>query len=304
MNDLSILFLQHGLERLLPHLPTLARPSIRLFETEGLGSAGSSRLGGLPDVSPVFRWPRLRDCHLSPKQAANSNLDTPLIFLGQLNWEQLKPYDIEGVLPLSGGALFFTGLEGGAYFATSIQEFYPYHFPLPGDLKYVLPRRLLRPQHEWTLPHYGFHGTIGGGDARKCFFDTLYPGIEFLVLTDSERKSYEQLRANLGQAGTHRHRLLGHPEYEQNPMRLELECQARGLDLNYKNYLTLYDPQASLTRQLKQQAIESKWRLALQLGHLCTLDGLWGDAGSYYFWSKQEELYTAMPRFVGTGQIG
>ncbi|BCM91424.1 hypothetical protein IAD21_03296 [Abditibacteriota bacterium] len=306
MNDLAVLFLQHGLERLLPHMPTLARPSIRLRETEEVGRAGYSRLGGLPDAYPDFRWPRFRDCQLSAQQAETLDLDTPLIFLGQLNWQQLKPFDTANALPTSGGALFFTGLGLGAgtYFVANLDEFAPRHFPLPEHLKYVLPRRLLYPQFEWTLPYYGFHGTIGGGDARKCFFDTLSPGIEFLVLSDAESKAYEQLRANLGQAGSSRHRVLGHPDYEQNPMRLDLECQTRGLVLNYKTYLELYDPQAPLTRQLKQQALDSKWRLAFQVGHFSTDEGLWGDGGTHYFWSKQEDLYSPVPRFIGSGQCG
>ena len=57
MTDISVLLFQHGLERLLPYLPTLARPSIRLIENESVGVAGDTRLGGLPDVLPHFRWP-------------------------------------------------------------------------------------------------------------------------------------------------------------------------------------------------------------------------------------------------------
>jgi hypothetical protein len=178
-----------------------------------------------------------------------------------------------------------------------------HHFPLPDDLRHVLPQRSLLPQFEWTLPRYALHGTIGGGDFQRCFFDTFSPAVEFLELSDTERKAYDAFRAQVTQSGPHRHRVLGHPEYEQNPVQLDLERQARGL-LSYENYLTLCDPQALLTRQLKRQALESQWRMVLQLAYLVGHQGLWSDAGTYYFWSKQSELQTAHPRFVGDVQFG
>lgn len=306
MNDLSVLFLHHGLEKLLPYLPLLARPSIRLFETEEVGDAGVSRLGGLPDVLPHFRWPRLRDCQSAPAGANDSDLYAPLVFLGQLNFAQLKPYDLENVLPASGGAIFFTGLGAGAghYFVATVNQFAPRHFPLPENVSHVLPRRVFHPQFEWTLPYYGYHGTIGGGDSRRCFFDTVSPAIEFLELSDVERKAYKALRGQAGQAGAHRHRVLGHADYEQNPLQLDLERRTRDLSLDSETYLSLCDPSAPLTRQLKRQTFESQWRLAFQLAHFITPDGLWEDGGTYYFWSKRNDLSASLPRFIGEAQFG
>ncbi len=306
MNELAVLCLQHGLERLLPYLPVLARPSIRLLETEVVGTAGASRLGGLPDVLPHFRWPRLRDCHLPAEQAESADLDEPLVFLGQLNWGQLKPYDFENVLPASGGAIFFTslGAAAGHYFVATVNQFSPHHFPLPQDLKHVLPRRVLQPQFAWTLPYYGYHGTIGGGDFQRCFFDTVSPAIEFLELSHVERKAYEGFRAQVMQTGTHPHRVLGHADYEQNPIQFDLERRTRGLSLDRETYLTLCDPTAPLTRQLKRQTFESQWRLAFQIGHFITEEGLWQDGGSYYFWSKRNDLSASLPHFIGDLQFG
>lgn len=306
MNDLSVLFLQHGLEKLLPYLPLLVRPSIRLVETEEIGAAGVSRLGGLPDILPHFRWPRLRDCPSAPEGAENADLDTPLIFLGQLNWAQLKPYDLENVLPASGGAIFFTGVGAGAghYFVATVNQFAPRHFPLPENLKYVLPRRVLQPQFEWTLPYYGYHGTIGGGDFQKCFFDVVSPAIEFMELSDAERKAYEGLRTQVRHLGIHCHRVLGHADYEQNPVQLDLERRTRGLSLDHETYISLCDPTLPLTRQLKRQTFESQWRLAFQLAHFITDDGLWSDGGTHYFWSKRSDLSASLPRFIGDAQFG
>lgn len=306
MNELAVLCLQHGLERLLPYLPLLARPSIRLLETEEMGNAGVSRLGGLPDVLPHFRWPRLRDCRGVPEGAQDTDLDVPLMFLGQLNWAQLKPFDLENVLPPTGGALFFTGQGEGAnhYFVATVNQFAQRHFPLPEELKHVLSRRVLQPHFEWTLPNYGYHGTIGGGDFQQCFFDTVSPAIEFLELSDAERKAYKGLKAQAGQPGAHRHRVLGHADYEQNPLQLDLERRTRGLLLDRETYLTLCDPTAPLTHQLKRQTFESQWRLAFQIGHFISEEGLWEDGGTYYFWSKRKDLVASLPRFIGDVQFG
>jgi len=307
MKDLALLFQAHGLGRLVPHLPTLARPSIRLLENEQSPNAvGCCRLGGLPDAPDGFVWPRVGDCLPSP-QLADVDLEAPLAFLGQLNWKQLKPFDLETVLPLSGGALFFVAFGAWAYHVVPVPEFSSRQALAPKNLQDVLPARILAPRIEWTLPYYGSHGTIGGGDYRNCFFDVLAPEAEFLELDEAEQGAYEEVRLQL-QAPSSRyvphHRVLGHPDYEQNPMRLELEEQARGLSLDYETYLTLCDPQAPLTEQLKQQALESDWQLAFQVACFCDHPDLWGDGGTYYFWSQTQELLLPNPRFVGDGQCG
>ncbi|RYX83047.1 DUF1963 domain-containing protein [bacterium] len=293
MTDLEPLFHHHGLQRLIPHLPQLARPSIRLLETEKTTDAGYSRLGGLPDTPADFTWPHSHD-----------SLDKPLIFLGQLNWGELKPHDIENILPSSGGVLFFVNPGNADSCVVPLAEFAPQPVAPPPDLAYILPVQHVRPHCEWTLPYYGFHGTIGGGDSRRCFFDVHWPEIEFFELTDAERNAYEQLIAGIAHPGHFRHRLLGHSDTIQNPMRLDLERQARGISLDYENYLTLCDPQAPLTRGLKQQALESDWQLAFQISSFCSHHELWGDGGTYYFWIKKNDLNSPSPRFICEGQCG
>jgi len=307
MNNIALLFQVNGLGRLVPHLPALARPSIRLLEEEECKVAtGCCRLGGLPDAPDGFAWPRVGDCLSSP-QTRDANLEAPLAFLGQLNWEQLKPYDIENVLPSSGGALFFTAFGVWVYLVVPIKEFGSQAVATPQNLQSILPARALMPEFEWTLPYYGTHGTIGGGDYRNCFFDVLSPEVEFLELDKAERDAYDEVRLRLQVPSSRyvpHHRVLGHPDYEQNPMRLELEEQARGLSLDYETYTTLCDPQAPLTTQLKQQALESNWQLAFQVACFCDHPDLWGDGGTYYFWSKAHELLLPHPRFIGDGQCG
>jgi len=307
MNNIASVLRAHDLERIVPHLPALARPSIRLLESDQTPSAVSSCcLGGLPDAPADFVWPRVRDCSLS-SQPADADLDAPLAFLGQLNWEQLRPFDVENVLPPSGGALFFVGFGVWVYHVVPIKEFASHQVAAPQNLKEVLPARALTPELEWTLPYYGSHGTIGGGDAQNCFFDVLSPEVEFLELDEAEQGAYEEVRLQL-QAPSSRsiphHRVLGHPDYEQNPMRLDLERQTRGLSLDYETYLTLCEPQEPLTKQLKQQALESNWQLAFQVACFCDQDELWGDGGTYYFWSQAHELLLPNPRFIGDGQCG
>ncbi len=301
--DLEELFRQHNLQRLIPHLPALARPSIRLLETEDVVSVGLSRLGGLPEAPAGFVWPRVRDC--SPEYLGEgADPDAPLAFLGQLNWAQLKPFDVENVLPASGGALFFAGFGVWCYFAASVDSFAA-PVAAPTDLASVLPELLLAPQFEWTLPAYGSHGTIGGGDIRNCFADVFAPETEFLELSRDEQDAYDKVRESLSQPERrHIHRVLGHPNYEQNPMVLDLERQARGLKLDYETYSTLCEPDAPLTVELKQQAVESNWQLAFQVACFCDDDELWGDGGTYYFWNRACELQLPQPRFIGDGQCG
>jgi len=307
MNDIAHLLEANGLGRLVSHLPALARPSIRLLEEEGRDAAtGCCRLGGLPDAPDGFVWPRVSDCSPSP-QTSDADPDAPLAFLGQVNWEQLRPFDLGNVLPPSGGALFFVAFGVWTYIAVPVKEFGSQTIVAPKNLKEVLPARALTPEPEWTLPYYGTHGTIGGGDSRNCFFDVFSPELEFLELNEAECDAYEEVRLQLQVPSSRyvpHHRVLGHPDYQQNPMRLDLEGQTRGLSLDYETYLTLCDPQAPLTKQLKEQALESDWQLAFQVACFSDHPELWGDGGTYYFWSQARELLSPHPRFVGDGQCG
>ena len=97
-------FVGAGLSRLLKDFDFLAKDSIRLYTKLAGGndlSIGSSRIGGVPDVPPDFKWP-VRN-------------EVPQSFIAQLNLEEVHPNDTHGVLPSRGMLWFFYDAKQETY---------------------------------------------------------------------------------------------------------------------------------------------------------------------------------------------
>src|SRR5437763_17178634 len=93
-----------GLSRLPKDLDFLARDSIRLHTKlagENDVSIGASRVGGVPDVPPDFKWPERKE--------------VPQSFIAQLNLEEVHPYDTHGALPSRGMLWFFYDAKQETY---------------------------------------------------------------------------------------------------------------------------------------------------------------------------------------------
>ncbi len=84
-------FVAAGLARLVKDIDYLTKPSIRLYTTpagENNISIGASRIGGVPDVPPDFKWPERKE--------------VPQSFIAQIYLDEVHPYDTNGALPSSG----------------------------------------------------------------------------------------------------------------------------------------------------------------------------------------------------------
>ena len=64
---------------------------------------GTSKLGGTPDLSVSFDWPKYKE--------------EPMVFIGQLNLKELKSFHKNEILPQKGILYFF------AYFPKPVNEF-------------------------------------------------------------------------------------------------------------------------------------------------------------------------------------
>ena len=97
-------FVTAGLSRLLKDIDFLAKDSIRLYAKlagEYDISMGASRIGGIPDVPPEFKWPERNE--------------VPQSFIAQLYLDEVHPYDTNGALPSSGMLWFFYDAKQEAY---------------------------------------------------------------------------------------------------------------------------------------------------------------------------------------------
>lgn len=88
---------QHGLSHRADEILSQCKPSIHLTLGYGVDEAdipiGVSKMGGSPDVPPDFVWPEWNGI--------------PLTFIAQFRLSDVKPYDVEDLLPEQGMLYFF-----------------------------------------------------------------------------------------------------------------------------------------------------------------------------------------------------
>ena len=117
-----------------------------------------SRFGGRPAVPGDFNW---------PKQPVSDN--APLAFFFQLNFEELKPFDLDNVLPSHGMLLCFASVTNDVMWEHEIPDAYKtYYFPktgeltladVPGDVpsEQQLVPRSIGFKNSYQLPRYPFN---------------------------------------------------------------------------------------------------------------------------------------------------
>ena len=98
-------FVAAALLRLLKDTDFIAKDSIRLYTTPAGGahdiSIRESRIGGVPDVPPGFKWPDWKG--------------VPQSFIAQIYLDDVHSYDTNGVLPQSGMPWFFYDAKQETY---------------------------------------------------------------------------------------------------------------------------------------------------------------------------------------------
>lgn len=294
-----------GLESRTDLLLRLAQPAIRLVSTRADGTAlpvGASRLGGLPDLPSGAPWPRTTDGDTRREEWERGRQvpDVPLPFLAQIDFGAVEPHDSEGLLPDSGHLWVFVDLDNAAwrlfYRPSEADALAPASPPADLPAESVYPVYTLTPQSEWTLPDYGLHGAYGGDS--PVFFDVLEPDVAAVALADTrdtpEEKRYRDLCGSLSgwpadnKPGPEHsaHRMLGHADYVQNPIKLDLQLAATG---RAGDYSVLSDDEDPETVAFKTEA--AGWTLLLQIDSVYSdPDMTWGDGGIHYWWIKRDDL--------------
>jgi len=177
-----------------------AREAVGIYTTEpdDYSIAGSSRLGGFPDLANPSEFPMTDGLHW--------------IFLGQLNLEELSP--LNGYLPKSGLLSFFLdstdGLEGKVLFqqvATSklktVRHAGAEEMLSPEDDYTRQPHRVRFARH-FSLPHSPPE-RLSGDKALESYYDsdTLHPGVDHQIngytFTQHESPQHQAANALRGQ---------------------------------------------------------------------------------------------------------
>lgn len=277
-----------GLGKWKSELLKLAVPTIQLSASRDKSNpppAGTSKLGGEPDLPASMPWP--------------ANQNGPLAFLAQIQLSDLPQIGYASELPESGLLSFFYDWENQPW------GYDPSHGAgsqivfIDGESQ--LARRTTPEELEdegWFL-ECGLSPRLGdslptdlpdflsqGEDPYQTFWQRIraYFGIGAPAGLNDEEQAYYTL---LDQLWSHdelgRHKLLGYPDVIQNSM--ELECQLASNGLYCGDATGYQDPRAEA---LGSGA--SDWQLLFQLDSCSAADMMWGDSGSLYFWIRRQDL--------------
>lgn len=231
----------------------------------------ASKIGGKPWLPRDFQWP-----------VYESDEMRPLSFLCQINLEEVKSYDRDGVLPGKGMLYFFYECEAfcwgfdpedkgcaRVFYFEDIEDFVPTQWPEDIEEDYIVPEMAVRFKSQPSYPNYEeleYHSSM------ECDWEDYDTALEKLgVDMDAEN-----------------HKILGYADIIQNEMLSECERVTRGLycggPSGYQDVSE--DEEAAIQRGAKD------WILLLQLTTLETEDWewMWGDCGMLYFYIKRQDL--------------
>jgi uncharacterized protein YwqG len=258
-------FVVAGLSRLLKDIDFLSKDSIRLFTTpagEYDISIGQSRIGGVPDVPPDFKWPERNE--------------VPQSFIAQIYLDDVHKYDTNGALPSRGMLWFFYDAKQETYgadpadrggWSVMFSEDYSglQRIAAPGNLP-------AESQFKACSVSFASEITLSQSPQHDV------PDFDW---TDDEVHKYETLLSTFPTPEDHgavHHQLLGNPQTIQDDMRLECQLASHGVtDIN--------DPKAAaLSKGAKE------WQLLLQIDTDEHIGMRWGDAGMINYWITESDL--------------
>jgi len=236
---------------------------------------GASKIGGNPDLPADFEWQFYRG--------------QPLTFLAQFKMSDVKPYDVDNVLPESSWLYFFYDT-----WSPHIIE----SWNNKGFLVYYVENDETTLQRIPHVTFEEFNFQIRALPAFKLNFSKLItPSVsdEFLQLLSGDTFLWESdlvtkyygIENDITHKCSPLHYLLGNPFTIQGDPRLEAQKAMNGLDI-FKNYSQdVYD---------KLKIGLSDWRLLFQFDTDSVEEAnfylMFGDTGRLYYMIREQDLKT------------
>lgn len=273
-----------GLSSLREEILSSIRPSIRIQATpvdEQDLPLGASRMGGSPDLPPDFEWPFWMTPEGDHYGRRTGDLPRPnkslLQFIAQINLTDLRGLETDIVLPESGWLYFF--------YDTTKQ---PWGFD-PDDRG---GHRVL--YWEGTAEELRRTEPKGSAEDFQCRASGLHFRSELTVASELSSDKHieladEYMELELKSLGVSSefdpiHRMGGHPQNLQGPMKLECQMVTNGL---YCGDLSAWNDK----RRSELEPGAKDWRLLLQVSSdEDDLGWMWGDCGRIYFWIREQDL--------------
>ncbi|MBQ8496265.1 MAG: DUF1963 domain-containing protein [Clostridia bacterium] len=251
--------------------------SVTVCETQSDASPYRSKFGGKPAVSADFVWP-----YFEAENYEGEVANRPLSFLGQINLQEMHPYDKENLLPDKGLLLFFYEMDSmcwgydpadddcaRVYYFEDIEQLKEADFPKDLQKGYELKEYALSFSSKASYPDF---------EEVDCYIDL-----------DCDWDDYDEALENMGyELESERHKLLGYADLVQSEMLTECERTARGLYCgDAESYRKLSEEEKE---DIKKSATD--WILLFQLASIQDDDYelMFGDLGNLYFYIRKQDL--------------
>ena len=274
---------QSGLGPVAERLKLFLKPAIRMESSPASAHplpVGASKLGGLPDLPPTLTWPTWKE--------------VPMVFLVQINLQEVAPYDLEQLLPAHGFLYFFCQSQSLSQgFDTKVWDYIdPYE---PESWRVLFFDGKTADLHATPVPEGLAQEALLPGCTLQFGPALTLPPVESAMITSlhlgkEERKQYRNLLqifddVFLGTDDTvyHHHRLLGYPFQMQGDM--QLLCQMANLHVALEQWTHLDEETKA---SIEAGALE--WVHLLQIDTDEYAQVTWGDNGSLSYWIKQADL--------------
>ncbi|MFA6286060.1 MAG: YwqG family protein [Opitutaceae bacterium] len=234
----------------------LSRPAVHLRPAR---HSRFSKLGGLPLLPADAQWPVWND--------------KPQSFLAQLDLAEIHAA-LPSFLPATGCLYFFYDQDQGAWGFDPDDSGSWRVLYATGDRSTFKER----PAPEGLAPEFIYKEKPV---AARCI--ELLPHDHGLTRSSEETwDNYAELRGAPFE-GMHHHQMLGYPAPVQNDD-MELECQLASKGIYVGTSAGYKDPRVDA---LKEGAAD--WKLLLQLDTDDDTGWMWGDAGTLYFWIREQD---------------
>ena len=228
----------------------------------------SSKIGGKPWLPRDFQWPVFVD--------EEENIGRPLSFLCQIDLEDIKQYDNEGLLPDRGILYFFYECESMRWGSDAEDNGCAkvfYYEQTENFIAMEIPKEMAE---ENVVP-----------EMAVCFkVNQSYPPFEeFFLRSDVECdfEAYDECLEKLSSdEEKEHHKLLGYAYNLQDEMLTD--CARIRQELDNSQYI--------LKKEESRQSDAKDWILLLQLSTLEKEEWklTWGDCGMLYFYIRRQDL--------------
>jgi hypothetical protein len=233
----------------------LAAPAVHFVPSAG---EAPCYFGGKPMLPPGTPWPV-------------SKRVGPLAFLASIDLQSVAGVLVFDWLPQTGRLLFFYDFFAGAWgFDPRDRDCWSVVYAEGGDAPRTpppgkVPIRFVVPKRIGSLPPYE------------------RPEVESLALTEPQREWLIDAAGIALYGDAPRHQMGGYPQPIQGDG-MELECQLASNGIYVGDPSGYKDPRAPAL-----EAGAADWRLLLQIDSDDDLGMHWGDAGTIYFWIREED---------------